>query len=182
MVLYHTGYQEIRVPDIRHGRINADFGQGFYMTADEEFARRWARERQDAQTIVNVYDLDLTGLCVRRFERDEKWFDYIFRNRAARPDLLTEADVIIGPIANDTIFDTFGIITSGLLPAEKAMKLLMIGPCYEQIVIKSQKAAGQLMWREGSVMTKEEVARFRDIVAEEEAEYQRLFAEEMQRL
>ena len=40
MVLYHTGYQEIRVPDIRHGRINADFGQGVYMTADEEFARR----------------------------------------------------------------------------------------------------------------------------------------------
>ena len=87
-----------------------------------------------------------------------------------------------GPIANDTIYDTFGITTSGLLPPEKAMKLLMIGPCYEQIVIKSQKAAGQLMWREGSVMTKEEVARFRDIVAEEEAEYQRLFAEEMQRL
>ena len=41
MVLYHTGYQEIRVPDIHHGRINADFGQGFYLTANEEFARRW---------------------------------------------------------------------------------------------------------------------------------------------
>ena len=30
MALYHTGYQEIRVPDIRHGRINADFGQGLF--------------------------------------------------------------------------------------------------------------------------------------------------------
>ena len=182
MVLYHTGYQEIREPDIRHGRINADFGQGFYLTANEEFARRWARERKDARTIVNVYDLDLTGLRVHRFERDEKWFDYIFRNRAARPDLLAEADVIIGPIANDTIYDTFGIITSGLLPPEKAMKLLMIGSSYEQVVVKSQKAAGQLVWREGSVLTKEEVARYRDVVAEEEAEYQRLFAQEMERL
>ena len=182
MVLYHTGYQEIREPDIRHGRINADFGQGFYLTANEEFARRWARERKDARTIVNAYDLDLTGLRVHRFERDEKWFDYIFRNRAARPDLLTEADVIIGPIANDTIYDTFGIITSGFLPPEKAMKLLMIGPSYEQVVVKSQKAAGQLVWREGSVLTKEEVARYRDVVVEEEAEYQRLFAQEMERL
>lgn len=26
MILYHTGYQEIRYPDIRFGRKNADFG------------------------------------------------------------------------------------------------------------------------------------------------------------
>ena len=62
------------------------------------------------------------------------------------------------------------------------MKLLMIGPSYEQVVVKSQKAAGQLVWREGSVLTKEEVARYRDVVVEEEAEYQRLFAQEMERL
>ena len=30
MKLYHTGTVEIPVPDIRHGRVNADFGQGFY--------------------------------------------------------------------------------------------------------------------------------------------------------
>ena len=130
----------------------------------------------------NVYDLDLTGLHVHRFERNEEWFNYIFRNRAARPDLLADADVIIGPIANDTIYDTFGIITSGLLPPEKAMKLLMIGPCYEQIVVKSQRAADQLVWRESCVLTAQEVARYRDVVAEEEAEYQKLFAEEMERL
>ena len=43
MVLYHTGYQEICVPDIRHGRINADFDQGFYLTANEEFAEEMER-------------------------------------------------------------------------------------------------------------------------------------------
>jgi hypothetical protein len=42
------------------------------MTANEEFARRWARVRADAQTIVNVYDLNLTGLTVHRFGRDEE--------------------------------------------------------------------------------------------------------------
>ena len=43
MRLYHTGYEEIREPDIHHGRKNADFGQGFYMTANEEFACRSPR-------------------------------------------------------------------------------------------------------------------------------------------
>lgn len=46
MLLYHTGYQEIKSPDVFYGRKNADFGQGFYMTPDEEFARRWAKERK----------------------------------------------------------------------------------------------------------------------------------------
>ena len=42
MLLYHTSAVEIPRPDIRRGRRNADFGQGFYLTAEEDFARRWA--------------------------------------------------------------------------------------------------------------------------------------------
>ena len=38
MLLYHTGYQEIASPDVHYGRKNADFGQGFYLTANEAFA------------------------------------------------------------------------------------------------------------------------------------------------
>ncbi|MBQ9562757.1 MAG: DUF3990 domain-containing protein [Lachnospiraceae bacterium] len=43
--LFHTGYQIIERPDIHAGRTNADFGQGFYLSDDEEFSKRWARER-----------------------------------------------------------------------------------------------------------------------------------------
>lgn len=38
MKLFHTGFDEIREPDVHHGRVNADFGQGFYLTADAERA------------------------------------------------------------------------------------------------------------------------------------------------
>ena len=138
MLLYHTGYQEIRIPDVHYGRKNADFGQGFYMTGDREFACRWAREQKGRETIVNTYELDLAGLHIHRFERDEDWFEYIFRNRRGMPDSHAEADVIIGPIANDTIYDTFGIITSGLLKDEQAMRLLMIGPEYTQIALRTE--------------------------------------------
>ena len=40
--LYHTGLTEIREPDIRHGRKNADFGQGFYLTPEVDFTYRRA--------------------------------------------------------------------------------------------------------------------------------------------
>lgn len=44
------------------------------------------------------------------------------------------------------IFDTLGIISSGFLNANQAMELLMIGPEYTQVAIKSEKAAERLKW------------------------------------
>lgn len=140
MKLYHTGQQEVRDPDIRRGRKNADFGQGFYLTADKEFSYRWVG--RDA--IMNEYELNESGLLIHRFNRDEDWFRYIFRNRRGDDDLA--ADVVIGPIANDTIFETFGIISSGFLKPAEALKLLMIGPEYTQAALKTEKAVSQLRW------------------------------------
>ena len=140
MRLYHTGKLEIREPDIRRGRKNADFGQGFYLTPDMEFARRWA----GADAIVNEYELDLDGLLIHSFRRSEDWFNYIFCNRRAIDSL--SVDLVIGPIANDTIFESFGIISSGYLKPPDAMKLLMIGPEYTQVAVKTEKAVRQLRW------------------------------------
>ncbi|MCR5088201.1 MAG: DUF3990 domain-containing protein [Oscillospiraceae bacterium] len=140
MKLYHTGSQIIREPDVRYGRKNADFGQGFYLTPDLDFARRWARDN----AILNEYELDLSGLTVHRFSRDTDWFEYIFHNRRASDSL--HADVVIGPIANDTIFDTLGMIISGYLAPEEALKLLLIGPEYTQVAVKTERAAWQLRW------------------------------------
>ena len=181
MILYHTGFLEIRNPDVFHGRKNADFGQGFYLTADAEFAHRWARERKGAQTIVNTYHLDTEGLQIHRFSRDEAWFDYIFRNRHGKADQLS-ADVVIGPIANDTIYDTFGIITSGFLTPEEAMRLLLIGPEYHQIALKTEKAASKLSWLSAELLSADQIAACRKDVAAEEADYQRLFSKTLEEL
>lgn len=140
MLLYHTSDREIRNPDIHHGRKNADFGWGFYLTPDKEFTYRWARDN----AVVNEYELDERGLDIYTFARDVSWFQYIFHNRRLNDSL--SADVVIGPIANDTIFDTLGIISSGYLAPEHALKLLMIGPAYTQVAIKTVKAAQQLKW------------------------------------
>ncbi len=126
--LYHTGFQIIEKPDLRAGRRNADFGQGFYLSDNGEFSRRWARKRKGLPTYLNVYELDLKDLCVKQLSRDEEWFEYIYLNRANQADVLADFDVITGPIANDTIYDTWGIITSGFLKNDQALRLLMIGP------------------------------------------------------
>ncbi len=169
MKLYHTGSTEIRDPDIYRGRKNADFGQGFYLTPDREFTYRWAG--RDA--VVNEYELDPEGLNIHIFSRSEDWFQYIFLNRRARDTI--SADVIIGPIANDTIFDTLGMISSGFLTPEEAMKLLMIGPEYTQAAIKTEKAVRQLRW-----IRSEKITRLDESIRKaEEEEYQNAFAKVM---
>ena len=174
MKLYHTGTTPIPFPDVRHGRVNADFGQGFYLTPDADFTYRWARQK----AVVNEYELDISGLLVHRFTRDSEWFDYIYHNRRAIDNIT--ADVIIGPIANDTIFDTFGLISSGYLKVEDALSLLMIGPEYTQVAIKTQKAVKQLKWIASSIV--EDVAEHQAALKDEKARYDALFSEEVNRI
>ena len=181
MLLYHVSFSVIKEPDVHYGRKNADFGQGFYLTADEEFANRWAGERKGEDTIVNTYELDTEGLEITHFSRDKEWFGYIYGNRNGKADEQT-ADVIIGPIANDTIYNTNGIVTSGFLKPEEAMQLLLIGPEYHQIALKTEKAAGQLKWISSRIMTHEEIERNKETLAAEENEYLRLLAEELEKI
>ena len=171
ILLYHTGRLEIRKPDIHFGRKNADLGQGFYLTPDEAFARRWAKEQKDGQAVMNTYEMDLSGLKVFRFTRDLAWYDYLLANRSGRPDNL-ENDVIIGPIANDTLYDTLGIITSGFLSREEALKLLRIGPEYTQVVVKTEKAVQQLTWLSAQKLEEEETLHFQEVLKREQEAYQ----------
>jgi hypothetical protein len=181
MMLYHVCFNVIKEPDIHFGRKNADFGQGFYLTDNEEFANRWAGERKGEETIVNTYELDTKGLEIKHYTRDKEWFGYIYGNRNGKADEQT-ADVIIGPIANDTIYNTNGIVTSGFLAPEEAMQLLLIGPEYSQIAIKTDKAVAQLKWISSRVMTHEEIERNKENLAAEEDEYLRLLAEKLEKI
>ena len=179
MRLYHVGYQEIPEPDIHHGRKNADFGQGFYLTADRAFGERWAKPSRGMLPHVNIYDLQTEGLKIRYLERDAEWFSYIYGNRHLEPDILADYDVIIGPIANDTIYDVLGITTSGILSREDSLQLLLIGPLYRQITIKTEKAASQLTFLSAEVLAPEQTDAYKDILRKEQEEFQALFAEKM---
>ena len=179
LTLYHTGFLELKNPDVHYGRVNADFGQGFYTTDDPEFAARWARRKAGSDTVINQYELDCTGLNVKTFERERGWFDYLYGNRHRMPDAYPEADIIIGPIANDTLYNTMGITTSGMLSAEESLPLLMIGPVYKQIVLKSERAAAQLHWMSSRIITDEEIRHYAAAVKAEEEAFMKEFTERL---
>ena len=174
MLLYHVGFNVIENPDLLIGRKNADFGQGFYLSNDLDFSNKWARVSSDSDSILNQYEIDLNGLNVKEIKRDKEWFNYIFKNRNGFDDVYKEYDVIIGPIANDTIFDTWGIITSGYVSEKKALKALVNGPQYIQVVIKTKKALDNLKFIKSEIMDKDIINSYRDGVLKEQGEYQQI--------
>ncbi|WP_029230911.1 DUF3990 domain-containing protein [Butyrivibrio sp. VCB2006] len=180
--LYHASYEIIEHPDVHYGRKNADFGQGFYTTDSLDFARKWVRESPGKDIIISRYSLDESSLKIKRFERNTEWFNYIFSNRRVKPDAYAEYDLIMGPVANDTIYETFGIITSGYLSDEEAMKLLLIGPMSQQIVLKSMKATDNLKFISHEVLSKELIREASRQHAKDGEIYQSEFAKVMESL
>ena len=97
-------------------------------------------------------------------------------------DTYPEADVVIGPIANDTIYDTLGILTSSVQTREQSLELLRIGTAFEQIVVKTEQAAAQLQWLADRTLAQGETACFRERLQQEEAVYQTLLAEALENM
>ena len=174
--VFHASYQIIEKPDVHYGRINADFGQGFYVTDSKEFASRWVRQKPGENIYINCYELDDETLNIKKLDRDSEWFKYVFSNRRSLPDSLSEYDVITGPIANDTIFNTLGIMTSGVLTDEQAMSLLSIGPCYKQIALKTNIAASKLKFISSEILSLEEIQKNRALLEADEEKYLEEFA------
>ena len=86
---------------------------------------------------------------------------------------------MIGPIANDTVFDTLGMIGSGFLKPEEALRLLEIGPVYTQMALKSPRAAAQLRFLGAEKLPepdRERLARESGIVRHRRKEGKRLGA------
>jgi hypothetical protein len=174
MILYHTGGSVIDRPDLDHGRLNADFGKGFYLTPDREFAQRWAL----SGGYLNRYDLDTEGLDILRLTRNGDWFRYLCDNRNRKDG--SSADLVMGPIANDTLYNTFGFISSGFLTEEEALRLLLLGPEYTQVAIKTELALSKLRFLDATPI--ENSASLRALVKQEEESYLELFAKAMEEL
>ena len=124
MILYHgtnTDFQQIRLDMSRVGK---DFGFGFYLTTDKQVATRQA-ERKLLQygtgaKVVQSYFLDeskLQDLKVLRFETyTEEWADFILLNRQNKEHhSVHNYDIVIGPIANDTVGFQIRRYTEGII-------------------------------------------------------------------
>lgn len=114
--LYHGSNVEIDKIDLTHSRVGKDFGKGFYLNPDKDqallMAKRTAQRMMDGEPIINTYLFDESilpqkdsGLLVKIFEDYTlEWAKFVLQNRKnLTSSSIHPYDIVIGPIANDTV-------------------------------------------------------------------------------
>ena len=178
--MYHGSYQEIKQPDLKHTRVDVDFGRGFYLTYDPILASKWACKRD--HSVLNAYRLDSTDLKIKMFGLTKEWLDYVSFNRMGMKDTDygfddTKYDVIIGAIADDKLFDTVDDYAAGMLRANDAIKILNCMDYGTQVTLKTDKAIQALSFERSKELKGLEKQQLREQFAEDGIKARRLTRE-----
>ena len=144
MTVYHGGAVAIPVPDLLHSRKAVDFGPGFYVTPIRDQAFRWSEKRRirEGSAVVSRYEFDeaaTPGLKTLRFDSySEEWLDFIVACRGCRDS--SDWDVVVGGVANDTVFDTLEAFFDGFATKEQTIGRLRMAVPNLQICLRSEAA------------------------------------------
>ena len=149
ITLYHGSHIEIKEPLTNFGRINHDFGQGFYLTNIKGEAESWAkitaaRNAMDAHAIVSVYNFDYfkaknIGYRFNEFETyNIEWLKFVVDCRNGK-DVFSEYDIVIGGAVNHEVIDTVEDYEKGIITAEQALCQLRYKDVNHQICILNQE-------------------------------------------
>lgn len=114
MKLYHGSNMRVTEPDLSRSKPFKDFGQGFYLSAEEHQAKDQALSKVDqmktGEPIVNEFLFDETlitsgELKVKIFDDySVEWAEFVLMNRdskIAQPS--HNYDIVYGPIADDGV-------------------------------------------------------------------------------
>ena len=135
MKLYHGSNMRIERIDLSRSKVGKDFGCGFYLSPNHEQAAELA-ERKTEQIgegipTINEYELDESllengVLSVLRFDGYSKeWAEFVLMNRKNRTRTPAHPyDVVIGPIANDTVGYQIRRFTLGVINMEQFLEEL----------------------------------------------------------
>ncbi len=112
MILFHGSNIKIDVIDLTKSKRYKDFGQAFYLSTEEEQARKMAiakvvqfgGEESVTSFAFNESCLSSNELQVKCFtEYSREWAEFVFNNRDENQDFMHEYDIVYGPIADDYI-------------------------------------------------------------------------------
>ncbi len=152
MTLYHGSNVVVSEPRLIRQNRFLDFGFGFYTTTNREqaiaFADKVYKRRREGAKVINIYELDeqiaFKECSVLQFDSpDEAWLDFVFENRAGSYSGRVY-DFVYGPVANDDVYTTFTLYSTGVLTKEQTLEALKIKRLYNQIVLTSEKALSYL--------------------------------------
>ncbi len=159
ITVYHGSSVEVQTPSLAHGRYDADFGVGFYVTEDYEMAEKWAATKKSS--IINVYSLDLGCLNGMEFGLDKGWLDFIVQNRigSKRMDIdLSDIDYIVGVTADDKLFSVIEQYEDNLIDADSAIKAMNAMKIGKQICLCSEAAVSAVSFVSSHIVQDERKA------------------------
>ncbi len=134
--LYHGSNIVIDKIDLALSRKGKDFGCGFYLNPDKrqamEMAVRTTRRMMTGEPTVSVFQFDdslLFGndiLSVKVFnDYSVEWANFILENRKNLSDVpVHEYDVVVGPIADDTVGLQMRRFMQGYISVERMIEEL----------------------------------------------------------
>ncbi len=155
MKLYHGSNTAIEAIDFNKCKPFKDFGRGFYLTEIEEQAVLMARRTASiygGEAIVTVFEFNKTAvlgnskLSVKHFEEpNEEWALFVMNNRSRTHEHpIHEYDIVIGPVADDTIATLFRNFDDGIIDLPTLVSGLKYKKISSQYFFHSQKAAAYL--------------------------------------
>lgn len=158
--LLHGSDHIIESPNFYAGKVNNDYGRGFYCTREIMMAREWAC-KQNKNGFVNRYSFETDGLNILNLLDEEhtvlNWIALLLKYRTFRLDnaLAEDArdyiienfsidlgnyDVVIGYRADDSYFSFAESFIQNGLPLRSLNKALKLGKLGVQTALVSEKA------------------------------------------
>ncbi len=159
MILYHGSNMIVEKPRLIEQNRFLDFGYGFYTTTNKSQAENFARKvvvRRNGTPTVNVYEIDdnigSEILKIKRFDTpDEEWLDFVSAHRNGTYEG-EQFDLIIGAVANDDVYRTLQVYSTGLLTKEQALETLKIKKLFDQYVFATNEAIALLKFVKSEVV------------------------------
>ena len=161
--LYHGSNHTIKQPDPNFSkRSKMDFGKAFYTTTSEEQARRFthlvlSRNKGNGTKTINIYDFDISAfsdLKIKDFQdKIDEWFDYVEKNRRHSKQSYCDYDIVIGPVADDNIQETFLLYEAEVIDKQEAIKRLKLEVLEDQLAFKSPMSVTYLRFLESVEVT-----------------------------
>lgn len=156
MKLFHGSTIIVEKPKVLDSQRLLDFGEGFYTTTNQEQAERWAlikakRNPSGSNAIISIYKIhdrliDGQKYKVKKFiAANEEWLDFVFANRTGK--INHEYDIVIGPVANDTLYATLSLYESNVLTKKETIARLKTHKLFDQVSFHNNKVCEDLIFQ-----------------------------------
>ena len=147
MKVYHGSLVVVEKPEIRVSDRYLDFGYGFYTTMNEKQAIKWTEKQKNRKGTnigyISIYDLDIekaeSELKIIRFDKaDKEWLDFVLANRKGQCQ--ETYDIVIGPVADDGVYEVVRFYEIGVYDLEETLKRLKVEELYNQVLFHTEKS------------------------------------------